>query len=268
MSMQFKMTSTIAVIAALLDLTNPHVRRFEPAALYLEEKRRTMSSNDYQRFPGAGILFCRDESRLFQKAAAAWLIGNRHLVMMNAHNFRDRDGRDIRSIDDCYFQIGGKNYRFSSVMKLGIAADAGALHITDDWALARLDDEVETNVVPQPVPTSVALPTGRDIASVTMVSPAGHGNFNGPTSVEQCRIRMIDPPSEGGIRRARHDCNDGYGGSGSGIFDEGDHLIAMQSASLDMNRRLAFDIERHYGSALLIEGELLSAILTSLQEKR
>jgi hypothetical protein len=78
--------------------------------------------------------------------------------------------------------------------------------------------------------------------------------------VEQCAIRQIDPPTEDGIRRARHDCTDGFGGSGSGLFDEGGNLVAVQSASLDMNRRLAFDIGRHYGSALLIEGMLLDAI--------
>jgi hypothetical protein len=266
LSMQLKIASIIGVaIATLFDLTGSQGVTPEPAALYLEEKRRPMSGNDYLRFPGAGVLFCRDEAGLFQKAAAAWLIGNRSLVMMNAHNFRDRRGRETRSIDDCYFQVGGKNYSFDSDMQLGTPADADALHITDDWVLARLQQAVEVNVVPQLVPKVPAFSTGTVVVNVTMVSPAGHGNYNAPSSIEACRIHLIDPPSEGGIRRARHDCNDGYGGSGSGLFDEAGHLVAMQSASLDMNRRLAFDVERHYGSALLIEGALRNAIMKKLE---
>ncbi|VFU08512.1 trypsin-like peptidase domain-containing protein [Methylocella tundrae] len=100
-----------------------------------------------------------------------------------------------------------------------------------------------------------------------MVSPAGHANFAEPSSIEACAIHEIDPPSEDGIRRVRHDCNDGYGGSGSGLFDEAGHLVAMQSASLDMNRRLAFDIGLHYGSAILIEGKLLDAIMQKVNAR-
>ena len=58
----------------------------------------------------------------------------------------------------------------------------------------------------------------------------------------------------------RHDCNDGFGGSGSGLFDMTGRLLAMQSASLSMNARRPFDIEFHYGSAMLFEGGLLEAI--------
>lgn len=255
-----------AAIATFFELVGPHDLKPAPAALYLEERRHAMSSRDYKRYPGAGILFCRDDSRQFRKAAAAWLIGSRSLVMMNAHNFRDRSGRETRSINDCYFQIGGKNYDFAGDLQVGIPAQADALHITDDWALARLGQPVEMHVDPQTAPSPPALTTGGIIVNVTMVSPAGHGNYAGATSIEACRIHLIDPPTEGGIRRARHDCNDGYGGSGSGLFDDGDHLVAMQSASLDMNRRLPFDIERHYGSALLIEGALHRAIMEYLQE--
>src|SRR4051812_40900591 len=95
---------------------------------------------------------------------------------------------------------------------------------------------------------------------VTMVSPAGHENYRGPSSLEHCTIRRIDPSSEGATRRARHDCNDGYGGSGSGLFDAGGRLSAMQSASLSMNSRHVFDIKFHYGSALLFEGEFLASL--------
>jgi hypothetical protein len=267
--MQLKIALIIGSgLAVVLKLTNPQQPGAEPAALYLEEHRHVMTSEDYRRFSGAGLLFCRDGSGVFQKAAAAWLIGNRSLVMMNAHNFRDRNAHETRSIDDCYFQIGGQNYVFErDTLQLGIAPNAGALHITDDWALARLEQPVDKSVPPQPAPKIPTLAIGDEIVKVTMVSPAGHGNFNGPSSIESCMIRKIDPPSEDGIRRARHDCNDGYGGSGSGLFDEAGHLIAMQSASLDMNRRLAFDIEHHYGSALLIEGRLRSTISDNLDRQ-
>jgi hypothetical protein len=62
------------------------------------------------------------------------------------------------------------------------------------------------------------------------------------------------------------DCNDGYGGSGSGLFTEDGRLIAMHSASLDMNAKRPFDIETHYGSALLFEGELLEAIKSDVEK--
>jgi hypothetical protein len=35
-------------------------------------------------------------------------------------------------------------------------------------------------------------------------------------------------------RPASSNCNDGYGGSGSGLFDEAGRLVAMQSASLSL----------------------------------
>ena len=70
------------------------------------------------------------------------------------------------------------------------------------------------------------------------------------------------------MRRARHNCNDGYGGSGSGLFTQDGRLIALHSASLDMNQRRPFDIEAHYGSALLFEGALLDAIRKELAARR
>ncbi|UFZ02676.1 serine protease [Bradyrhizobium ontarionense] len=264
--MQIKIASTISIVVALLTPLGHKTLEPTAAALYLEEHRRPMTSDDYRRYPGAGVLFCRDEAKLFKKAATAWLIGARSLVMMNAHNFRNREGNETRSVNDCYLQISGRNYDFDGDLELGIPSDGKALHITDDWALAHLAHPVEVTVNPQPAPTISTLPTGDLIVTVTMVSPAGHGNYNGSTSIEPCRIHQVDPPTEGGIRRARHDCNDGYGGSGSGLFDKGGHLVAMQSASLDMNRRLAFDRELHYGSALLIEGELRDAIMRNLEK--
>jgi len=240
-----------------------------PVALYPKDTRRQMTSEDYRRFPGAGILFCRDEEGVSQKAAASWLIGSRHLVMMNAHNFLDRSAEVVRTLDECYFQIGGKNYDFiPGSLELGAPASARVLHITDDWALAQLQEPAAQNVSPQPLPKPLALATGSGIIAVTMVSPAGHSNFPGLSSIESCAIHEIDPPSEDAMRRARHDCNDGYGGSGSGLFDEAGHLIAMQSASLDMNRRLTFDIGLHYGSALLIEGKLLDSITRDINGTR
>ena len=240
-------------------------------ALYPEDHRHQMTTADYTRFPGAGVLFCRDDDNIPQKAAASWLIGDRRLVMMNAHNFRDHRAEVTRGIAGCFFQIGGKNYEFdSSSLQLGVAADATELHITDDWALVRLRDSVEdTDVEPQPVPKAPNLPTGVETIKVTMVSPAGHGNLRTATSsIESCAIQAIDPPSEDGIRRVRHNCNDGFGGSGSGLFDEAGHLVAMQSASLDMNRRMPFDIDFHYGSALLIEGKLLESIRHHVEKGR
>ncbi|AUC99651.1 serine protease [Bradyrhizobium sp. SK17] len=243
-------------------------RPVEHVALYLEDRRRPMTGADYQRFSGAGVLFCRDDDGVPQKAAASWLIGSRTLVMMNAHNFLDRQAKMTRTIGSCYFQIAGKNYDFDpDSLQLGIDSNATALHITDDWALARLHQPVDITVLPQPIPSAPQLASGLKDTKVTMVSPAGHANFtgpgSGPSSIESCMIREIDLPTEDAIRRARHDCNDGFGGSGSGLFDEAGHLLAMQSASLDMNRRIAFDIELHYGSALLIEGKLLKAIVAA-----
>lgn len=230
------------------------------AALYPREGRREMDGEDYRRFVGAGVLWCRRPDGVPQKAAAAWLIGAPDLVVLNAHNFRDRRLTVIRAVSDCYFQIGARNYEFiAASLRLGIPPGAEALHITDDWALLRLTGPVD-GVAPQPVPVAPDLVSGPAAIPVTMVSPGGHGNFRGGTSLETCAIRFIDPPSEDAMRRVRHDCNDGYGGSGSGLFDESGRLLALQSASLSMNSRRPFDLEFHYGSAMLFEGELLAAI--------
>ena len=239
----------------------------ETAALYPQDGRRDLTGSDRARFPGAGVLWCRRSDGVPQKAAAAWLIGTPSLVMLNAHNFRNRQLETTRQVGDCYFQIGGRNYDFvSESLHLGVAADATRLHITDDWALLRLAQPAEGPR--QPVPdTAPALATGDLSLPVTLVAPGGHQNYRGDSSLETCTVRRIDPPTEGGTRRARHDCNDGYGGSGSGLFDEAGRLIAMQSASLSMNSRHAFDIEFHYGSALLIEGTLLDALKQAQREE-
>lgn len=229
------------------------------AALYPQDARRDLTGADFERYRGAGILWCRGPDGVPQKAAAAWLIADRSTVLLNAHNFRDRRLAVTRPVADCYFQIGGRNYEFEAdSLVLGTAPGADGLHITDDWAILRLDRPADA--APQPLPEPPDLPVGDITLPVTMVSPAGHGNYRGPSSLERCAIRRIDPPSEDAIRRARHDCNDGYGGSGSGLFDEAGQLIALQSASLSMNSRSRFDIEFHYGSALLLEGGLLAAL--------
>lgn len=229
------------------------------AALYPQDGRRDLTGADFDRFRGAGILWCRNPDGVPQKAAAAWLIADRSTVVLNAHNFRDRRLAATRAVADCYFQIGGRNYDFDpDSLVLGPAPGADSLHITDDWAILRLNRPADA--VPQPLPEPPDLPVGDIALPVIMVSPAGHGNYRGPSSLERCAIRRIDPPTEDAIRRARHDCNDGYGGSGSGLFDEAGRLIALQSASLAMNSRSRFDIEFHYGSALLFEGGLLSAL--------
>lgn len=229
------------------------------AALYPRDDRHDLTSADFARYKGAGTLWCHRPDGIPQKAAAAWLVADPALVVLNAHNFRDRKLEVTRSVADCYFQIAGRNYDFlPDSLRLGVAAEARSLHITDDWAILRLVQPADA--VPQPLPEGSGLPTGDVSLPVTMVSPAGHQNYRGPDSLEHCTIRRIDPPSEGGIRRIRHDCNDGYGGSGSGLFDAAGRLIAMQSASSVMNAKHAFDVEFHYGSALVFEGALLASL--------
>ncbi len=239
------------------------------AALYPQDGRRAMSGADFTRFPGAGILFCRDASGVPKRAAAAWLIAGPRVVMLNAHNFRNKRLEVTRAVADCFFQIAGRNYDFEpESLQLGVRPGADALHITDDWALLHLTEPV-TEAAAQPVPDGVeGLPTGSEPLPVTMVSPAGHENFGSATSLETCTIRRIDPPGEDGIRQARHDCNNGYGGSGSGLFDAGGHLIAMHSASLSMNSRRSYDGEFHYGAALLLEGSLVEALREAARRTR
>lgn len=233
------------------------------AALYPQDARRELEGADYARYPGAGVLYCRADG-IPRKAAAAWLIGSPRLVVLNAHNFRSRHLEPTRDIADCFFQIGGRNYDFApGTLRLGTVPGAMSLHITDDWALVDLAEPAE-GVRPQPVPGSPDLPTGSISIPITMVSPGGHANYPGQSSLEACTIHRIDPPSEDGIRRVRHDCNNGYGGSGSGLFDAEGRLLALHSASLSMNSRRAFDSEYHYGSALMFEGGLTDAIRARL----
>jgi len=237
------------------------------AALYPRDNRQPMSEADTQRYHGAGILMCYTEIGTQERAAAAWLVGAQDLVVMNAHNFVDRQLTPTHPITDCFFRIGEADYQFDvDTLRLGASVDSKALHITDDWALVRLLQPVPDGVAAQPIPDT------RDIAAgpvkVVMVSPAGHANTRLPTTLERCEILAIDAPGEGAIRRARHDCNDGYGGSGSGLFREDGRLIAMHSASLDMNARRPLDIEMHYGSALLFEGELVDALRRSVAQRR
>ncbi len=236
------------------------------AALYPHDGRRDLTGADITRYPGAGVLFChRRPDGIPQKAAAAWLVGSPRLVVLNAHNFRNRRMEVTREVEDCFFQIGGRNYTFvPSSLRLGAASDAKALHITDDWALIDLVEPV-VGVPPQPVPEAPALKTGTAEIPIVMVSPGGHENYRGPSSTETCTIQQVDTPTEDDIRRVRHNCNDGFGGSGSGLFDLSARLVAMQSASLSMNSRRPFDLDFHYGSALLFEGALLEAIRRAVE---
>lgn len=237
------------------------------AALYPQDDRRELKGSDYEHYPGAGILFCRADG-IPRKAAAAWLVGSQRLVVLNAHNFRSRHLEPTREVADCFFQIGGRNYEFApETLRLGTVPGAMSLHITDDWALVDLAQAAE-GVSPQPVPAVPSLPTGSETVPIVMVSPGGHANYAGQSSLEACSIRQIDPPSEDAIRRVRHDCNNGFGGSGSGLFDTSGRLIALHSASLSMNSRRAFDIEYHYGSAMMFEGGLLDAIRARLMAER
>ncbi|NEU11354.1 serine protease [Methylobacterium sp. BTF04] len=238
------------------------------AALYPRDARRDLTGADIARYPGAGVLYCQGPDGIPHKAAAAWLIGDPSVVVLNAHNFRNRHLETTRVVADCFFQIGGRNYDFlADSLRLGVAPGAQALHITDDWAILRLTQPVQ-GVAAQPLPRPPDLGEGAATLPVVMVSPGGHENYRGPSSLEACTIRQVDPPSEGGVRRIRHDCNDGFGGSGSGLFDEAGHLIAMQSASLSMNARKPFDIEFHYGSALLFEGDLLARLTEAVTGAR
>lgn len=251
-----------AAVALLSGATSPHSAF---AALYPHDGRRLMNEADYLRFSGAGVLICQTDMGTIERGAAAWLIGARDLVVLNAHNFVDKRLRPTRPVSDCYFQIGEESGAFEpESLKLGADVATKALHITDDWALLRLAQPLSERITPQPPPDAADVATGAAPLAVTMVSPAGHSNSTLATSAESCEIRQIDPPSEGGVRRARHNCNDGYGGSGSGLFTPDGKLIALHSASLDMNQRRPFDMEAHYGSALLFEGALLEAIRKEL----
>ena len=241
--------------------------RIIDASLYPRDDRRPFIELDENRYPGAGVLMCFTEFGTLERAAAAWLIGSPHLVVLNAHNFVDRKLVPTRSVTDCFFRIKGADYYFEAdSLWIGTSVGSKSLHITDDWALLRLMQPVAQDVKLQPVPDASFVATGAEMRAV-MVSPAGHSNSRLESTVEECMIHTIDEPTEARARKARHDCNDGYGGSGSGLFTEDARLIAMRSASLDMNAKRPFDIETHYGSALLFEGELLEVIKSDVQKK-
>ncbi len=238
------------------------------AALYPDDRRKAMTEADAARFAGAGVLMCYSDYGTLERAAAAWLIASHDLVVMNAHNFVDRRLVPTHPVTNCFFRIAGGDYYFDEdSLRIGASVESKGLHITDDWALLRLLQPTPESVKPQPAPEVSDIATGARF-KVMMVSPAGHSNTRLAATIESCDVYRIDEPTEGHVRRARHDCNDGYGGSGSGIFTEDGRLIAMHSASLDMNQKRPFDVETHYGSALLFEGELAEAIRESALRPR
>lgn len=240
--------------------------RIIDASLYPRDGRRSFIELDENRYPGAGVLMCFTEFGTLECAAAAWLIGSPNLVVLNAHNFVDRKLVPTRSVTDCFFRIKGADYYFEAdSLRIGTSVGSKSLHNTDDWALLRLMQPVAQDVKLQPVPDASFVAIGAEMRAV-IVSPAGHSNSRLESTVEECMIHTIDEPTEARARKARHDCNDGYGGSGSGLFTEDGRLIAMHSASLDMNAKRPFDIETHYGSAVLFEGELLEAIKSDVQK--
>lgn len=245
---------------ATIDASRAPFSAVVKAALYPHDGRKLIDKADEEKYRGAGVLMCFTDVGTLERAAAAWLVGARQLVVLNAHNFVDRSLRPSHPVENCFFRIRGVDRYFEAEsLVLGVDGSSRSLHITDDWALLRLNEPVPDEIEPQPTPDASFIATGAKV-KVVMVSPAGHSNSRLETSLEDCAIQTIDEPSEARIRRARHDCNDGYGGSGSGLFTEDGRLIAMHSASLDMNAKRAFDIDSHYGSALLFEGALVEAI--------
>ncbi|MGJ0510784.1 trypsin-like serine peptidase [Methylocystis sp.] len=238
------------------------------AALYAADRRQAMTEADASRFAGAGVLMCYSDFGTLERAAAAWLIGSHDLVVMNAHNFVDRRLAPTHPVTNCFFRIAGGDYYFNEdSLRIGASVESKALHITDDWALLRLLQPTPETIKPQPAPDASDIATGARF-KVVMVSPAGHSNTSLVATTESCEVYRVDEPTEGHARRVRHDCNDGYGGSGSGLFTEDGRLIAMHSASLDMNQKRPFDIETHYGSAILFEGELAEAIRDAASKPR
>ena len=238
------------------------------AALYPDDRRQAMTEADASRFAGAGVLMCYSDFGTLERAAAAWLIGSHDLVVMNAHNFVDRRLAPTHPVTNCFFRIAGGDYYFDEdSLRIGASVESKALHITDDWALLRLLQPTPETVKPQPAPDASDIATGARF-KVVMVSPAGHSNTRLAATTESCDVYRVDEPTEGHTRRVRHDCNDGYGGSGSGLFTEDGRLIAMHSASLDMNQKRPFDIETHYGSAMLFEGDLAEAIRDAASKPR
>jgi len=238
------------------------------AALYPRDGRQAMTEADSNRFSGAGVLMCYSDYGTLERAAAAWLVGSHDLVVMNAHNFVDKRLVPTTPVTNCFFRIAGADYYFDEdSLRIGASVESRGLHITDDWALLRLLQPTPENVRPQPAPDVGDILTGARF-KVVMVSPAGHSNSRLAATTESCDIYRVDEPTEGHVRRARHNCNDGYGGSGSGLFTEDGRLIAMHSASLDMNQNRPFDIETHYGSAMLFEGELAEAIRAAASKPR
>ncbi len=238
------------------------------AALYAADRRQAMTEADAGRFAGAGVLMCYSDFGTLERAAAAWLIGSHDLVVMNAHNFVDRRLAPTHPVTNCFFRIAGGDYYFNEdSLRIGASVESKALHITDDWALLRLLQPTPETIKPQPAPDASDIATGARF-KVVMVSPAGHSNTRLAATTESCDVYRVDEPTEGHTRRVRHDCNDGYGGSGSGLFTEDGRLIAMHSASLDMNQKRPFDIETHYGSAILFEGELAEAIRDAASKPR
>ncbi len=237
-----------------------HFDRVARIALYPHDGRRPMEEADEARYRGAGVLMCFSDMGTLERAAAAWLVGARGLVVLNAHNFVDRSLTPTHPVENCFLRIKGIDRYFDpESLVMGVDGNSRSLHITDDWALLRLTEPVPEDIEPEPTPDASFIATGTKM-KVVMVSPAGHSNTRLASTLEDCVIQNVDEPSEGRMRMARHDCNDGYGGSGSGLFAEDGRLIALHSASLDMNAKRPFDIELHYGSAMLFEGALVAAI--------
>jgi len=255
-------TATISMIFLMSVWNALNVGALQPLqiALYPFDARRPLMDAEKTKYPGAGILMCYTDYGTLERAAAAWLIGSRKLVVLNAHNFVDRKLSPSLPVENCFFRISGVDRYFDpDSLTIGADPNSKGLHITDDWALLRLNEPVTDDIEPQPVPDASFLKADATL-DVVMISPAGHSNTRLEATLEECTIRKLDEPTEARIRRARHDCNDGYGGSGSGLFTREGRMIAMHSASLDMNDKRPFDMELHYGSALLFEGALVEAI--------
>ncbi len=122
--------------ALLIGSTHVQISAQREAALYPHAGRKIIEKSEEAKYRGAGVLMCFTDMGTLERAAAAWLIGSRGLVVLNAHNFVDRSLRPSHPVENCFFRIRGVDRYFDEEsLRLGVDGNSKSLHITDDWAL-------------------------------------------------------------------------------------------------------------------------------------
>ncbi len=211
-----------------------------------------------KKLSATGIFSCNGAD------ATGQLTGANDVVTTVGHHFFDKQCLRMDEPDSCYFQPLGSMEKFKVKIETLVSGCMPGRR-NGDWAVIKLERPV-TDASFYNLPTQDFVPANGQ--AITQVS-AYHQNFirNGatPPTVQPCSIRETNP-----YGTFKHDCDTGYGSSGSAqlLNVDGSTSPTMVALSVSQAKPVYPDGTpfgpSHYNLAVPVAGEFLKALNKTL----